>query len=568
MSKTLRYILYCFTIIIIQSCIQDVKKDAVLTTASILKKNNPHLNRDYHATIQDNNIVWDAKKELFKKDIIVTFRHSGDTMIPQSNTPFNLSKKIDLCVISDSINTNKATHTPYHFKFRNPVPKVKRRWSNLRFKKSSKTDQRLIIGYFPSWLESTPTPNSKLREVPGWINHLFIAFAKPEMRYKKKSYSLKHTGLQFHYPHKQAGTILKNSIKVLHAKGIKVLLSIGGGTYCNDLNLKKIHWREIKNFVDDMGFDGIDWDIEPKGSFYRVGEKKYISYYIEVIRKSRKYFPQKKYIIACAPSGVGALGGRINNDPTSPFAYEKRNLRTQESDYFLRKNTTEDKRHKSISLYGFRSTGHMIPVIKRVGYLIDIIAYQGYNIGVAKNREILYDSYAYYGGKYGFSVAAGTHVPLEGWGPFYKYGKKDVANLSKHIAQNQYGGSKDGLMVWHLLRKESFLNNRKMAQFWRKLKWNIWGGSSADGYQFLYIADRIFKGDNTTHTLSIANNYPKEYFTTIKKLKSRKKISVWSQNRYYSKGDMVSFNGIIWKANNYNVNQMPKYNPMNPWIAF
>ena len=34
---------------------------------------------------------------------------------------------------------------------------------------------------------------------------------------------------------------------------------------------------------------------------------------------------EEGYLLACAPAGVGALGGQFNDDPDSPFRYEQRN---------------------------------------------------------------------------------------------------------------------------------------------------------------------------------------------------------------------------------------------------
>ncbi|MDC1106365.1 glycosyl hydrolase family 18 protein [Prolixibacteraceae bacterium] len=564
MIRSLSCLLFGIFILLFLSCNRDVKTTAKVTTVQVLKKNNPHLTKDYQARIEKDQIVWSLDKNLLAKDVKISFQFNGDTMSPSPSTLFNLHKDIDITIISDTNHIDKAIFNHYRFKYISS-PKIRKR-SNKRSKESKTISaQPLIIGYFPSWKEYNPTPNSALREVPSWINHLFIAFAKPEMRYRKGSFSLRNTGLQFHYPSKINGKLLRNTIKILHAKGIKVLLSMGGGTYCNHLNYYNIHWNEIKALVDDMGFDGIDWDIEPNGSFYSIGNKKYVKFYKDVILKSRRIFPRGKYILACAPSGVGALGGRVHNDTQSPFSYQNRNNLTKESDYFLRKNTSKHQANKWISLYGFRSTGHMIPVFKSVGKLIDIVAYQGYNIGTANDRTILYNSYAYYGHSYGFKVAAGVHVPLEGWGPFFHYGRKNVAHLSSHIMRYRSKRPLDGVMVWHLLREESFKSNLKMSQIWRDLKWKISGGGSTCGYEFLNIADQIFKGKEEAEVLKDARYYHKDPFISIQKLKQKKAIPLWDRNRYYSKGDIVRYNGRIWEASNYTLDQYPKANKISGW---
>ncbi|QZT36917.1 glycoside hydrolase family 18 protein [Halosquirtibacter xylanolyticus] len=564
MIRSLPCIFIGIFILLFLSCNRDVKTIAKVTAVDILRKDNSHLKKDYHAKVEGNRIVWSVDKALLERDVKISFRFEGDTMIPNPSTRFNLQKSIDITVVSDTNHIDKAVFQHYKFQYTS-FPKIRKRREKRRKAVKIIPPQPLIIGYFPSWKEYTPTPNSALREVPAWVNHLFIAFAKPEMRYRKGSYSIGRTGLQFHYPSRMNGKLLKNTIKILHAKGIKVLLSIGGGTYCNRLNYHNIHWSEIKALVDDMGFDGIDWDIEPNGSFYSAGNSKNVKFYKDVIRKSRKVFPRRKYILACAPSGVGALGGRLHNDINSPFSYENRNHLTQESDFFLRKNTSKHEANNRISLYGFRSTGHMIPVFKSVGKLLDIVAYQGYNIGTANDRTILYNSYAYYGHRYGFKVAAGVHVPLEGWGPFYHYGRENVAHLASHMMRYRSKRPMDGVMVWHLLREESFRSNLKMSQIWRDLKWKITGGAATSGYEFLHIADLIFKGQTEREVVLNARYYHKDPFLSIKKLKQKKAVPHWDANRYYEKGEIVRFHGCKWEALNYTLGQYPQANKKSGW---
>ena len=77
---------------------------------------------------------------------------------------------------------------------------------------------------------------------------------------------------------------------------------------------------------------------------------------------------EEGYLLACAPAGVGALGGQFNNDPSSPNRYDQRNVLTGESDAILFQGMQPTN---GINLFGFGSTGHMIPVIEAVGDEID-----------------------------------------------------------------------------------------------------------------------------------------------------------------------------------------------------
>ena len=241
-----------------------------------------------------------------------------------------------------------------------------------------------FLGYFPSWSESWAAPGqgSKLRDIPTHVNHVFLAFARPNLRYTKGSYNLAGTGIQTPYD----GLTLKESVAALKSKGINVILSVGGETYWGSNQAYDIDYRQIKDLVDDIGFAGIDWDFEPNGSFANIGDPINVNRFIEFFNQSRAIMPKGQYILACAPAGVGALGGLNNDDPSSPFAHSRRNIVTGESDANLFNATSPNA---GISLFGFSATGHMIPVIQAVGDKIDLIAFQGYNTGAATNRSIM-----------------------------------------------------------------------------------------------------------------------------------------------------------------------------------
>lgn len=309
----------------------------------------------------------------------------------------------------------------------------------------SQTNERIVLGYFPSWSESyaSTDQNSKLREVPEFVNHIFLAFAKPNLRYISGSYDLTETGIQVPYD----GCALKESVSALKDKGIKVILSIGGETYWNSTSAYEIEYGQIKDLVDDIGFSGIDWDYEPNGSFANIGDPVNVQHFIDFFNNSREIMPREDgYILACAPSGVGALGGIQNNDPESPYAFANRNELTGENDDNL---YNAEATTNGINLFGFSATGHMIPVIENVGDKIDLIAFQGYNVGGSSNRSIMFDAYEYYANQFGFKIAAGVHYPPEPWGPYYEYTHENVAALSEHIIDSE--GNYHGLMIWQIL---------------------------------------------------------------------------------------------------------------------
>ncbi|MBU3025282.1 glycosyl hydrolase family 18 protein [Zobellia galactanivorans] len=343
---------------------------------------------------------------------------------------------------------------------------------------ASSVDEPIVLGYFPSWSETWAASGkpSKLRDLPGHITHVFLAFAKPNLRYQKGSMSLSGTGIQTPYD----GEALKETVSILKARGTNVILSIGGETYWGSQAAYDIDYQQIKDFVDDMGFQGIDWDYEPSGSFATIGEPENVQHFIDFFNKSRAIMPKGEYLLACAPAGAGALGGLNNDDPASPYAYSKRNSVTGESDDKLYKATEPNE---AISLFGFGATGHFIPVMKAVGDKIDLVAYQGYNTGAASNRKIMYDAYKHYADQYGFNIAAGTHYPNEPWGPHYTYDYQTIADLSEHIASKSQN---DGLMIWQLLLGD--------------------GNTSAYGY--LHVGSQILNGVSRSTAIANAENYP------------------------------------------------------------
>ncbi len=343
----------------------------------------------------------------------------------------------------------------------------------------------VILAYFPSWSENwvSSGQDSKLRKVPSFVNHLFLGFAKPNLRYEKGSYDLSETGIEVPYD----GCTLKESVTALKDKKINVILSIGGETFWRDEKSYDIDYQQIKNLIDDIGFAGIDWDFEPDGSFQQIGNEINVNRFITFFKESRKLMPREEgYLLACAPAGVGALGGQFNDDPESPYRYDQRNGLTGESDALLFQGTQPTN---GINLFGFGSTGHMIPVIKAVGEEIDLIAYQGYNTGASTNRKIMYDAYAHYANQYGFVIAAGIHYPPEPWGPFYEYNHNNIGDLSEHIHSHPNRGERnDGIMIWQLLLE----------------------GAESSAYSYLNVASKVLNGINQATAIQQANDFEVE----------------------------------------------------------
>lgn len=339
-----------------------------------------------------------------------------------------------------------------------------------------------VLAYFPSWSESwaATDQNSKLREIPEFVNYVFLSFAKPNLRYTAGTFDISQTGIQVPYD----GCALKESVSALKDKGINIILSIGGETYWQSPDSYQIEYQQIKDLVDDIGFVGIDWDYEPGGSFADIGNPENVQHFIDFFNNSRDIMPASEgYILACAPSGVGALGGIVNNDLESPFAFTNRNELTGENDdslYYAAAVTN------GINLFGFSATGHMIPVLQSVGDKIDLIAFQGYNVGGSTNRTIMYDAYAYYANIYDFIIAAGVHFPPEPWGPYYQYTHENVASLSSHILNYpQRVDDNDGIMIWQLLLT----------------------GTASSAYSYMNVGSLVLNDSSEAYAIQNANNY-------------------------------------------------------------
>lgn len=424
----------------------------------------------------------------------------------------------------------------------------------------------ITLGYYPSWSEGWLNADGKsaFTTLPSAVTHVFFAFAKPNLKYVKGSYNIStvNTGLEcYSTPDpKDGGLMLKRAVSILKQRGISVILSIGGETYWQSQdNFDNINYQQIKDLVDDIGFAGIDWDFEPNGSFSESGNALNVARLTKYITESRKLMPKSAgYIIATAPVGSGAIGGLNNDDAASPFAYSKRNTVTGESDTYLYSATDGTK---SISLFGFSSTGAMIPVIKAAGDKLDIIAYQAYNIGAAPNRKLMYDSYAYYANIYGFKLAHGTHVPNEPWGPYFEHTPQVVADLAKYIhdgGSQSRAGKNDGIMIWNL----SLLSAK---------------GTNYTGITYLNVANKVLNGQSTSTALSNAFDYknevpvipvtPTDPTNPTNPTTGGCGIAAYNAATTYSTpGTKVYYNNKIYKNKWYvNANQVPESEQWGPW---
>ena len=124
-------------------------------------------------------------------------------------------------------------------------------------------ERRALAGYYPSWFSATA---AKLSDTAPAYTHVVLAFAKPDFTWNGKDWT--GTGLQFATPPND----VRQQIASLQARGIKVVLAVGGATYLNwaPLAAEADHpgtiTAALSRFVADMGLDGLDVDYETDGT--------------------------------------------------------------------------------------------------------------------------------------------------------------------------------------------------------------------------------------------------------------------------------------------------------------
>ncbi len=173
--------------------------------------------------------------------------------------------------------------------------------------------RRALVGYYPSWLAATSQP---LSATPDAYTHVVIAFAKPDFSFDGTSWA--GTGIQFAIPPDD----VRRQIGALQARGIRVLLAVGGAKYLNwaplaaEADAPGPITAALARFVAQLGFDGIDVDYEPDGA-----EPAQIAEYQAAIGALRRAAgPDRLLTLAAwstgadctAATGTEACGGKVS----------------------------------------------------------------------------------------------------------------------------------------------------------------------------------------------------------------------------------------------------------------
>jgi GH18 family chitinase len=114
-----------------------------------------------------------------------------------------------------------------------------------------------VAVYYPSWSAPWTDAGAKMDLVSlKNVTIVNLVFAHPNCTYQKGSLSWAGTGLEFSMDFKVVAT----AIALLKQKGVKVMLSVGGGSYWS--TPQPFQSQACLDLMTDLGCDGIDLDWE------------------------------------------------------------------------------------------------------------------------------------------------------------------------------------------------------------------------------------------------------------------------------------------------------------------
>ena len=158
-----------------------------------------------------------------------------------------------------------------------------------------------IAVYYESWSPPwTSDPNKlSLSQIAAPVSIVYISFAHPTCQYNPGQRSWNGTGLNF----SQDFDVVYRAIQLVRSKGIKVMLSVGGGSYWSDSTVT-FRPANCVALMLDLGCDGIDLDWEVGQAFdYQL---------TNAIRTLKPLMPQGKFL-AFAGTSTGAYGKNGDN---------------------------------------------------------------------------------------------------------------------------------------------------------------------------------------------------------------------------------------------------------------
>jgi len=132
--------------------------------------------------------------------------------------------------------------------------------------KHNTTPKHFAVGYLGPWYM---TPDD-IKNIDSLYTHVILSFARPGLTYDGENWVGKNTtGIIVKNPNKLDE--YKKAIASLQARGVKVLLGVGGGEYSEDSNAwakladeesNAIQKEYLRELIKDLNLDGIDIDYE------------------------------------------------------------------------------------------------------------------------------------------------------------------------------------------------------------------------------------------------------------------------------------------------------------------
>jgi len=271
--------------------------------------------------------------------------------------------------------------------------------------------QPVLMAFHESWRERPATGPyaASLVAVPGYVNLVALAFARPDMVYRG-DLDLSGTGLSYSF----SGAVLRDAVAELKRRNpaARVLVSVGA--------LDASRWRRldeaaVARLVRDVGADGVDIDFEPSDpGCRRAGGGRVAcasdAAWIDYVQRFRRVLP-RPYILSVDGWSVGAYG---------------------------------EGAHRWAMPIGSRYTGEMLGLLRSpAARLVDLVIVCGYDVGPGFDPQAAVAAYRVH---WKGPLVLGVQTPFKGaGGPFYTLAETEA--LARRL-QQRFGA---GMMVYSLL---------------------------------------------------------------------------------------------------------------------
>ncbi|SBT82836.1 chitinase, putative [Plasmodium ovale] len=320
--------------------------------------------------------------------------------------------------------------------------------------------QGIVQGYYPSWVSY----NHNMKDISPDVNLLYLSFAKMDVTYDtissiiatpalfKSLVGLEYVGINEYF---------NDAMNLRKARpDIIMILSVGGETYevsSFDAALNSI--EKLANLVDELGFDGVDVDYEPSGSFDNLNDVKHAEFFVKYVTKLREYMCEDK-LISISQSSNGALSCVGFHDP-------KKICMDDDAPYNAKYFNDPSVKKELLRGAQMASAGGAIYLMNNLRDIIDIIFVQTFNYNNTNDSSIikeLYDSYAYYGKKYDYVIIMGFNLMFSVT-PFNPNDKAYVKFIGDTVKeQNKLNKRADGFGLWALSSDQAVLSEYDAIQ--------------------------------------------------------------------------------------------------------